>query len=197
MSCKPSNYGYNRHNHAGLPPSIRSRNLEREFSFAVRNFGTELYPPRKYSFSTDVISSKAFQFSFLWDDTATPIFPLRLHSAFRSAKIVLLQRANPAPLLQTTRIVIDPCVHLRGNRSRHGRRASDRSYRTKKSLAARPRAPGGVCERLKTPRRAIRYPRNYVYPSPLVWNDSHDDGTSGVSLQDCSLVDEIINSVCV
>ena len=182
-SCKPSNYGYNRHHVAHwTAPSIRSKTSEREFPLPW-NF-SRVCPPRKYSSPADVISSKVSVSFSLYQGREK-----HTGLSFDSVSHFVRRKSNRCNWCY------ERTTHDRSrsqqNRSRSLPKSFGSKYVTRKSLARSP--PRGTCERLKTLQRAIRYPRNYVYPSPLVWNDSYDDGIRR-SLEDCSLVNEIIDS---
>lgn len=113
-----------------------------------------------------MISSKVFRFPFLCigRGAATPVSPPNCIPHFVRRKSGCCNESIYRCSEHTT--------HDR-SRSRWNRPSLvagnvGSKYVTRKSLAAKS-PPRGTCERLKTLRRAIRYPRNYVYPSPLVW----------------------------
>jgi len=118
-SCKPSNYGYNRHHVAHwTAPSIRSKTSEREFPLPW-NF-SRVCPPRKYSSPADVISSKvSVSFSLYQGRENTLVFP---STPFR---ISFDENQTVATDVTNVRLTID-LVHSRIDLARC-RRASDRS----------------------------------------------------------------------
>jgi len=136
MSCKPANYGYNRHRAA----------IDRESSIARSFFsGNSLL-----SFSINAIPSKARRdfLLFVSRHRQPPSFRENRLSAPGGSRSISFEARSIPP---------------------KGVRIAAR-YEEVFSEQDRPeaRARARACERLKTLRGAIRYPRNYVYPSPLV-----------------------------
>lgn len=151
MSCKPSNYSYNRRvrtlaGRLAIDPIEKSLEHEREGEQSAARNLREFGPAEKILFlSADVISSKLLRSPFLCGDV---YYGTRQHRSSRRLRVSSGENRAPDSPRESVRCL--PETHARDrsrpprNRSLRPRRASDRSARaTKNSLAAR--SPGGAC----------------------------------------------------